>query len=81
MREPIVGRFVGETRSEADHFAPCGACGQPFDMRDFEQLAHHETPGHGPYPNPQRLCSASLLLSEALADRPLQPKESSDGAV
>jgi hypothetical protein len=67
----IIGqRLGGDPAIEDEHFMPCGSCGQEFDMRDFEQLAHHETSGHGPYPLPRRLCAASLLLTETLADRP-----------
>jgi hypothetical protein len=65
----IIGQRVGgDPANEDEHFAPCGSCGQEFDMRDFEQLAHHETGGHGPYPHPRRLCAASMLLKETLAD-------------
>lgn len=68
MSEIIGERLGGEPEDESEHFMPCGACGQALDCRDWDQVAHHEVPGHGPFATPARLLSASLLLGETLRD-------------
>lgn len=67
MTDPIIGQRVGgDPSDENEHFMACGACGQELDMRDLEQVFHHEETGHGPFPDPRRLCAASAMLKETL---------------
>lgn len=73
--EPILGvRVSGGPADGHDHPVPCAICGQPFDMRDWDQIAHHEGIAHAPFPNPYRLMTTSRLLAETLQDRDVQAK-------
>lgn len=41
------GKRIGdEIADESEHFTTCGECGDLFDMRDLEEVLHHEEPGH-----------------------------------
>lgn len=41
-------RLGDEIADESEHFTACGECGDLFDMRDLEEVLHHEEPGHEP---------------------------------
>lgn len=43
-------RIAPNSVNGLDHFYTCAECGQAVDMRNLEQVFHHEEPGHTPHP-------------------------------
>lgn len=44
---PIQGRCLdGDASNELEHYVLCPECCQAVDLRDFDQVTHHEEPGH-----------------------------------
>lgn len=48
-RDMTSTRLSPPATSEADHFFVCH-CGEAVDMREIEQVVHHETASHTPTP-------------------------------
>jgi len=47
-RGTFIGRRLGDSRNEAEHFLRCPACSGWIDCRDLGQVFQHE----GPLPHP-----------------------------